>query len=241
MANTALALWDKILPDQAINNLYDRGTRESYHRRLYETLAAASGVTEPRSDFDLELTDVVPLEEMASNPLALRLLHTLVELTRAERVLEIGAYIGISTMTLARALPPGGKVISIEKFPVFADICRRNFARNHLSDRIELHVGDAWEVLPGLALDRPLDLAFIDGDKERYLDYFEAIEPRVRPGGLIVVDDILFQGDVLNPTAQTQKGAGVARFLDYAAQKLDWTRVALPFSDGIMLLIKPHR
>jgi caffeoyl-CoA O-methyltransferase len=132
-------------------------------------------------------------------------------------------------------------VISLEKFPVFAEICRRNFEQNDLQDRIDLHVGDAWELLRELRLDAPLDLAFIDGDKARYLDYFLAVEPLVRPGGLIVVDDVLFQGDVLNDTPQTEKGAGVRRFLDYAGEKLAWTRVALPFSDGIMLLVKPLR
>jgi len=234
-----LALCDRVLPSQPFNRLYFKGTTEQYHQALYDTLARACRVRAPGETFDLETTDIVSVEEMASNPVVLSFLDLLVRLSGARRVLEIGSFIGVSTMTLARALAPEGKVIAIEKFQVFGDICRRNFERNGLADRIELHVGDAAEVLRSYVPDAPLDLAFIDGNKERYLDHFQAVEPLVRSGGLIVVDDILFQGDFLNAEPTTEKGRGVRDFLVHVEQKLQWPRTALPVSDGIMVLQKP--
>jgi predicted O-methyltransferase YrrM len=175
---------------------------------------------------------------MASNPIQLRLLEFLVRLVSAKRILEIGAFIGLSAMTMARAMPAGGKLITIEKFDHFADICRKNFAAIGLQDRIEIVQGDAFDVL-GKLQDQPLfDMAFIDGNKERYADYFLAVEKRVRPGGLILVDDILFHGDVLNEPPSTEKGAGVRAFLEVAATRKDFLRLALPFSNGIMLMLK---
>ena len=230
---------DKLLPDQPINNLYYTGSERLYHEALYGLLTQASGVCSPFEEFDLELTDVVSVEEMASNPLMLRFLELLVRLSGARRVLEIGAFIGISTMTLARAMPSDGRVITIEKFDRFAEVCRKNFARNGLTDRIELHQGDARQVIPRLGGDPPFDLVFLDGDKERYADYFLAVEPLVRPGGLIVIDDIIFQGDALNEPPTTAKGSGVVRFMELASRKNDWLRCALPVSDGIMLMVKP--
>jgi len=230
-----------MLPTQPINVLYYQEARDEFDPRLYDLLATSAGTKTPLEDFDLETTDVAPVEEMASNPLMLSFLDLLVRISGARRVLEIGSFIGISTMTFARALPAGGKVIALEKFEVFADICRRNFERNGLADRIDLRQGDAAVLLDDLELDEPIDLAFIDGNKEKYLQYFTTIEPMVRPGGLILVDDILFQGDTLNDEPTTEKGRGVRAFLDHAAGKLDWHRASLPLSDGLMLLQKPAK
>jgi caffeoyl-CoA O-methyltransferase len=82
------------------------------------------------------------------------------------------------------------------------------------------------------------DLAFIDGNKERYAHYFEALEPRVRSGGLILVDDIFFHGDVLNAQATTEKGDGCKRFMELAAQRKKYVKLALPLCNGLMLMLK---
>jgi predicted O-methyltransferase YrrM len=232
-----LTLWDKLLPDQPLNNQYYQG--QDYYRALYDLIGRTSGLKPPTEVFKLALSDKVTIEEMASNPLQLRLLEFLVRLTGARRILEIGAFIGLSAMTMARAMPPGGKLITIEKFDHFADVCRRNFAANGLSDRIELVQGDAFEIIEKLPRDEPLDIAFIDGNKERYAHYFEAIEARVRSGGLILVDDVLFHGDVLNRTPQTEKGAGVRSFMDLAAKGDRYLRLTLPICNGLMMMLKP--
>src|SRR6185436_17283891 len=97
--------------------------------------------------FELLLSDTASVEEMASNPVQLRLLELIVRLTGAKRAIEIGAFIGLSAMVMARAMPAGGKLFTIEKFAHFADICRRNVAVNGLSERIEVIEGDALEVI----------------------------------------------------------------------------------------------
>jgi caffeoyl-CoA O-methyltransferase len=237
MMSKALTLWDKLLPDQPLNNEYFAGS--DYYRDLYDLIAHTSGLKPATETFKLVLSDKVTVEEMASNPVQLRLLELIVRLTGARRVIEIGAFIGLSAMSMARAMPPGGKLITIEKFDHFADICRKNFAANGLSDRIEVVEGDAFEIIDRLPQDQPFDLAFIDGNKERYAHYFEVLEPRVRSGGLILVDDVLFHGDALNPRPKTEKGEGVKAFMDLAASRTNYLRLTLPICNGLMVMQKP--
>jgi caffeoyl-CoA O-methyltransferase len=232
-----LTLWDKLLPDQPLNNEYYDGG--NYYRDLYNLIIGTSGIGLPEKTFKLVLSDKVSVEEMASNPVQLRLLELIVGLIGARRVIEIGAFIGLSAMTMARAMPAGGKLTTIEKFGHFADICRRNFAANALADRIELIQGDAFEIIEELPRNILFDLAFIDGNKERYAHYFEVLEPRVRSGGLILVDDVLFHGDALNSRPKTEKGEGVKAFMELAAQRPNYLRLALPICNGLMLLRKP--
>ena len=231
-----LTLWDKLLPDQTTNNYYFEG--DSYYRTLYDLITRTGDIRSPNETFTLTLSDKVSVEEMASNPIQLRLLEVLVRLTGARHILEIGAFIGLSAMAMARAMPHGGKLVTIEKFDHFAEICRKNFAANKLTDRITLMEGDAAEVFAKLPSQQPFDLVFIDGNKERYAHYFELAAPRVRPGGMILVDDILFHGDALNAKPRTEKGRGVKEFLDLATARSDFLRLALPFSNGLMLMIK---
>jgi caffeoyl-CoA O-methyltransferase len=230
-------LWDKLLPDQPLNNQYFRG--QDYHHALYDLIVRTGGLRPPTETFKLALSDKVSIEEMASNPVQLRFLELIVRLLGARRVIEIGAFIGLSAMTMARAMPPGGKLTTIEKFDHFADICRRNFAANGLADRIEVVQGDAFELIDNLPRDELFDLAFIDGNKERYAHYFEVLEPRVRSGGLILVDDVLFHGDVLNARPETEKGEGVKAFMELAARRSDYLRLTLPICNGLMLMQKP--
>ncbi len=234
-----VTLWDKVLPDQPVNNDHYAGTAGAYHQLLYQEIVRCSGLKIPTEDFKLELSDKVPYEAMASNPVGLRFLQLLVKMTGAKRVLEIGTFIGLSAMSMARTLPRGGEVVTIEKFDHFAGIARRNFAANGLADRISILEGDAFKVIEGLPKNRPFDMVFIDGNKERYAHYFQALDPLLRPGGLAVIDDSLFHGDVLNVPPQSEKGAGVKSFLDIAADCREWLRLLVPISNGTMLMIKP--
>jgi caffeoyl-CoA O-methyltransferase len=232
-----LTLWDKLLPDQPLNNEHYEGA--DYHRALYDLIVHVSGLQPATEAFELVLSNTTSVEEMASNPVQLRLLELIVRLTGAKRVIEIGAFIGLSAMVMARAMPAGGKLVTIEKFAHFADICRRNVAVNGLSERIEVIEGDALEVIERLPDGELFDLAFIDGNKERYARYFQLLDPRVRPGGVILVDDVLFHGDVLNPHPTTTKGGGVKDFLDLASGRSGYFRLVLPVCNGLMLMHKP--
>jgi caffeoyl-CoA O-methyltransferase len=231
-----LKLWDKLLPDQRLNNIHFGGG--DYHHILYDLIVHTSGLRQPQESFKLVLSDKVSIEEMASNPVQLRLLDLIVRLLQPKRILEIGAFIGLSAMTMARAMPAGGKLTTIEKFDHFADICRSNFDANGLADRITVVQGDAFEALDKVPKGELFDLAFIDGNKERYADYFEMLEPRVRSGGLILVDDVFFHGDVLNAKPTTEKGEGCKRFMELAARRSNYVKLALPVCNGLMLMLK---
>lgn len=227
--------WDKILPDQPFNReLFDEESVQFY-QVLYRTIGEVSGFRSPAEEFDLELTDKFTIEEMASSPVSLAFLQLLIGLSGAHSVLEIGAFIGVSAMSMARALPQDGRLVTVEKFDHFAAIARRNFARNQLDRKITLLEGDAFEVVPTLR-DQRFDFVFIDGNKERYADYFELVQPLVGVGGLIVVDDAIFHGDALNGRPRTEKGQGVRRMLDVAAKAANYRRVLVPISNGVLLM-----
>jgi len=234
------SIWEKILPPQPVNNEFYGGSAEEYYKLLFQTISRSSGVLLPTEEFKLDLSDKVSIEEMASSPIGLRFLKMLVKLTGARRVFEIGTFIGISAMAMAQALPADGEVVTIEKFDHFARIARKNFSRNGLSHKIKLLEGDAFEVIERMPKAEFFDIIFIDGNKERYAHYFQVMEPLLRPGGLAIIDDSLFHGDVLNASPRTEKGAGVKSFLDVAANLQGWLRLLLPISNGIMLMIKPE-
>jgi len=232
--NTPMKIWDKILPDQRANNrhFFGQSFGQSYYRALYDLVLAASGI-EPEP-FKLEIPASFTIAEMGSNPIQLRLLDMLVRLTGAQRVLEIGSFIGLSAMTMARA---GAIVITVEKGKEFAAICERNVAANGLADRVNVIQADATGLFRE-AVTHPYDLAFIDGDKEHYDDIFNIVDPLVRPGGMIIIDDVLFHGDVLNEQPTTAKGAGVRRLLRLIRGREDRCRLLLPVCNGLLILVK---
>jgi len=231
-----MAPWEKILPNQAFNtNLYEGPGVE---RAIYETILESCAIHPPQEEFKLETSDLFTVEEMASSPVSLGFLQWLIRTTGARRVLEIGGFIGVSTLYIARALPRDGQVVSIEKFEEFSSIAKRNFESNGLAERIRLLCGDAGDIVPGLDPNESFDLAFIDGNKERYDYYLRSVIPLVRPGGIIAVDDALFHGDVMNRRPSTEKGRGVQACLKLVESLVDWPRVLLPVCNGLMLLTK---
>ena len=229
--------WDKILPNQSFNSDQYAGPGP-LERSLYETILWSSGIGAPEANFKIERTDRFTIEEMASNAVALGFITWLLRLTQARRVLEIGTFVGVSAMYFAQSLPSDGRVVTVEKFDHFAGIARRNFAANGFDKKIELVEGDAHEVMPGLKDRGPFDFAFIDGNKERYADYFRLAEPMMAPRGIIAVDDVFFHGDALTDKPTSEKGRGVRDFLTLSAEAKQWQRILLPLSNGLMLMFK---
>jgi len=228
--------WDKMLPDQAEHaNLY-KGS--AFMQDLFEVVCRASGIGDPKREFVLEESDMFSVEEMASNPVAMRFLQFLIKVAGVKRVLEIGAFIGFSAMSFARALPDDGEVVSIEKFDKFAAIARRNFENNGLARKIKLHQGDAFEIIESLPKAELFDLVFVDGNKERYKDYVVKTEPLLSPRGIMIVDDCFYHGDVLNKAPSDAKGVGTKAFMDYAATCARWDRIALPLSNGLFMMVR---
>lgn len=237
MTATPLRFCDKLLPDQAEHTHYFRDGND-YMGALYDAICRSSGIRSPLEEFKLEQTDKFTVEEMASNPVSMRFLQFLIRVAGVKRVLEIGAFIGVSAMYFAKALPADGEVVTIEKFDHFAAIARRNFAANGFSDRIKLIEGDAFEIIEKLPKDKPFDMIFIDGNKERYKDYFVKTEPLLSPKGIALVDDCFFHGDAVNVVPTNDKGRGTRAFLDYAATRDDYIRIALPLANGIMMMAR---
>jgi len=230
--------WDKILPNQKFNSNEFKGNSEDLNRSIYQTVMEVCSLEHPIDEFTLTQTPMFTVEEMASSGLSLHILKFLINLTGAKRVLEIGAFIGVSAMSFAKALPSEGRVVTIEKFDHFAEIARRNFEANGLAEKINLIQGDAFEVLAEFSQSENFDFVFIDGDKERYADYLNCVEPMLSKGALVVIDDAFFHGDVFNDDHVTAKGAGVKKSLDLARQKQGYQKMFLPVSNGILILRK---
>jgi predicted O-methyltransferase YrrM len=238
MERCELRYQDRLLPDQPEQSKLFSGAQGTFLDQLYNTIVTASAIASPHEELKLELSERFRIEEMSSSPVNLRLLQVLMAMIGAKYVLEIGAFIGVSAIYMARALPQGGQVVTIEKYEPFWELCRKNFELNGVADRIRLLRGDAHELVASLPLDKPFDFVLLDGNKERYADYFGMIDPLVRPGGMIVVDDVFFHGDALNASPSTEKGRGVREFLNIASGRDDYMKIVLPISNGVMLMWK---
>jgi caffeoyl-CoA O-methyltransferase len=178
--------------------------------------------------------------QMLSGAVEGRLLEMLVFATGARRVLEFGTYSGYSALSMARALGPDGRIFSLEVSEQHAEFARRHIAESPYADRIEVIVGPALESVE--RLDGPFDLAFIDADKENYARYYEAALAKLSPRGLIVVDNTLWSGRVLDPTAAdaSESTQALAAFNDMVANDERVVCVMLTIRDGVTL-IRPRR
>ncbi len=231
--------WQKILSNQPFNAALFEADGRPVERAIYETILDVCGLTAPTGKFRLEQSDMFSSEVMASSPVSLGFLQWVIALKGCRRILEIGTFIGVSALYFAEAMADGGKVVSIEKFDRFADIARRNIAANGYAEAIDLLVGDAMQVMPDAVARGPFDLVFIDGNKERYADYLDAVTDHVAPGGIVVIDDALFHGDVMNEAVKSDKGRGGHAALERARALSDWRKTLLPMSNGMLLMTKP--
>lgn len=158
-----------------------------------------------------------------------KLLHLLARINGARRILEIGTLGGYSTIWLARALPEDGRLITLELEPRHAEVALVNLKRAGQADKVELRVGPALESLSRLATEDvgPLDLVFIDADKESATEYFEWALRLSRPGTVIIVDNVVRNGAVTGPQDSDPRVQGVRRFFDRLAAELSVEATAI--------------
>jgi len=142
-----------------------------------------------------------------------KFLHLLARIAGARRILEIGTLAGYSTIWLARALPPGGRLVSLEFDPKHAAVARANLERAGLSDVVDLRVGRAIDALPSLEADERFDLVFIDADKVSTPDYFTWALKLTHKGSLIVVDNVVRSGKVIDGSGTDRDVEGMRQFL----------------------------
>jgi predicted O-methyltransferase YrrM len=148
-----------------------------------------------------------------------KLLNLLVRVRGAARVLEIGTLGGYSTIWMARGLPPGGHLVTLELSPDYAAVALENVRRAGLAELVELRVGPALASLAALRAEGagPFDLVFIDADKQRTAEYFAHALELTRPGGLIIADNVVRDGAVADPDSEDSGAQGMRRFLELAA------------------------
>jgi caffeoyl-CoA O-methyltransferase len=171
-------------------------------------------------------------EAMLSGPVAGRMLETLVFLARPRLVVEVGTFSGYSALSMARALPPEGRIVTLEVDPEHAAFARENFAASPYGDRIELREGPALESLQ--AIDGPIDFAFVDADKEGYAGYYEALVPKLSESGLLAADNTLRGGSVLDPA--DPRGQVMDEFNRHVQDDPRTVNVLLTVRDGITLV-----
>ncbi|MGD0806164.1 MAG: O-methyltransferase [Anaerolineales bacterium] len=148
-----------------------------------------------------------------------KLLMLLAQVRQARSILEIGTLGGYSTIWLARALPPGGRLITLEMDPMHAAVAQSNITRAGLSGFVEVRIGRALDTLPALAVEgrAPFDLIFIDADKQTYPEYFTWAVKLSHRGTLIVADNVVRNGAVTDPASPDPKVQGVRRFFERIA------------------------
>lgn len=159
------------------------------------------------------------LPAISVSPSLGRFLHVLARACGARRILEVGTLAGYSAIWLARALPPGGQLITIEYEPAHAEVARANLESAGLSQQVSVLVGRALQVLDDLAQagGEPFDLVFIDADKPPYLEYFDAALRLSRSGTLIVADNVVRGGQVALGPSDDPAVTGVQRFVEHLA------------------------
>lgn len=160
-------------------------------------------------------------------------LSLLAKLVGARHAVEVGTFTGLSSLAMARGMADGGKLVCFDISDEYTSVARRYWERAGVADRIDLRIGPAAERLRELPEEPHLDLSFIDADKTGYPTYWEELVPRTRPGGLIVVDNVLRDGRVLAPEDDSDKA--IVRFNDIAARDERVDVVMLPIADGLTL------
>ncbi|MFI7301164.1 O-methyltransferase [Streptomyces sp. NPDC050121] len=164
-------------------------------------------------------------------------LTLLTRLIGARRIVEVGTFTGYSTLAFALGLPSDGRVITCDRSDEWTSIAVEAWRAAGVSDRIDLRLGAAAETLRALPLEEEIDLVFLDADKPGYLDYWEQLVPRVRPGGVLLADNVLYGGEAADPAA-TGNAEAIRAFNDHVLKDTRVESVMLPIADGLTVARK---
>jgi len=184
---------------------------------------------------------------MLSGAVQGQFMRMLVQMTGASRILELGTFTGYSAICLASALPEDGHLDTLELNDELEDLILEGFERAGLSEKISLHIGDCKETLrsirsemgPEPAPEKLYDIVYMDANKREYCEYYELVFDMVRPGGLILADNVLWDGKVCqDPLPQDKQTLGIARFNDLIRDDRRVESVILPLRDGLNVIRK---
>jgi caffeoyl-CoA O-methyltransferase len=165
-------------------------------------------------------------------------LQILVAATGARRAVEVGTFTGMSALCVARGMGPQGRLLCCDVSEEWTSIARRYWEKAGVADRIELRLGPAADTLRSLPVEPTFDFAFIDADKASYPIYYEEILKRLRPGGLVTVDNVLWSGDVVRPDKQDGDVVAIRRFNELVAADRRVEAVIVPIADGLTVARK---
>jgi caffeoyl-CoA O-methyltransferase len=165
-------------------------------------------------------------------------MEQLARLLGASRIIEVGTFTGYSALCFARALPKNGKLLCCDISEEWTSIGKRHWQKAGLADRIDLRIAPAAETLAALPADPVWDMAFIDADKGGYRTYYEEILKRLRPNGVILVDNVLWMGTVADPEMEGEDVTAIRAFNDFVAKDPRVEAVMLTIGDGLSLLRK---
>jgi predicted O-methyltransferase YrrM len=200
----------------------------------------ATKLSEPTDDLLKEIEDFTlhhhAHSNMLSGPLQGKVLEMLSKVIKPKRILEVGTFMGYSALCLAKGLQPGGVLHTLELRDEDADIAQNYFAKSSHHDQIILHRGKALEIIP--TLDEMWDLVFIDADKTNYTNYYELTLPRLQKGGVILADNVLFHGEVLNEKISGKNAIAINAFNEHVAKDERVQQVIITLRDGLMMIIK---
>lgn len=164
------------------------------------------------------------------------LLRHIVLMLQPQRILEIGTFSGYSTIWMAGALPEGGRIDTLEINDEMEPLIREGFARACVTDRVRLVIGDALDILP--LIDETYDLVYIDGNKREYVAYYQSVIDLVRPGGWILADNVLWDGQVAVGDPRSQQTRSIQAFNDLVAGDERVENFILPLRDGLNIIRK---
>ena len=173
---------------------------------------------------------------MLSGPLQGKFLEMISLMVRPESILEIGTFTGYSALCLVKGLIEGGQLHTIELREEDAKIANAYFTKSFHADKVHLHIGNALDIIP--QLDYKWDLIFIDADKVNYINYYELTLPHLKDGGLMIIDNVLFHGQVLNEVIKGKNAKAIHAFNNHVAADERVQQVILTLRDGVMLLMK---
>jgi caffeoyl-CoA O-methyltransferase len=177
-----------------------------------------------------------PMHQMISGPVQGKLLEFISTLIKPKYILEIGTFTGYSAICLAKGLQPGGQLHTIELRPEDANTAWKNIVLSGMNEKIRLHTGNAIDIIP--ALDYNWDIIFIDADKTGYTTYYNMVLPRLSKGGLIIADNVLFHGDVLDEEIKGKNAKAIHAFNKHVLADESTEQILLTVRDGLMFIKK---
>jgi caffeoyl-CoA O-methyltransferase len=177
-----------------------------------------------------------PQAQMLSGHVQGKVLEMISCMIKPQRILEVGTFTGFSALCLLKGLQPGGKLHTIELREEDAATAKKYFTKANVNNKIQLHLGDAKQIIP--TLNQQWDLVFIDADKVGYIEYYELTLPGVKPGGFVVADNVLFHGEVLQNELKGKNAKAIQAFNQHVAKDTRVENVILTVRDGLLLIKK---